>query len=355
MTDIAYIIGTRPEFVRASVLIKRLLGHPQFNVQLINTGQHYDYNMSKIFLEQLKIPKSINLNVGSDTHARQTGRIMAKIEDELVRLKPDLVMLEGDTNSTLAGALASVKLQIPIGHLDAGARCFGMRMKIPEEINRVIVDCCSSFLFAGCREHTRNLRNEHQHGNIFLVGDSLYEVLMVNLPKVKKVATLKKMGIDSKYNLVTIHRAEITSNPKFLRNVLKGFVETGENFIFPVHPRTLKVLRKVKFKKSNQIWFIEPVGYFDMINLMRHAEKVITDSSSVTREAFYLRVPTIVLRNRYEWNAIVRTNDVVLVGMNRKRLVKEIAKKRTVLNHNPFYFGSPPSSIILETLTKIFK
>ena len=314
---ITIVFGTRLQYMKAMVLFKQLrkLG----DVTLVDTGQHYDFEMSEIFRKQLMFPEVINLDVKSGTHGRQTARIMVKIEDLLCMKKPDLVVVIGDTNSTLGTTLASVKLNIPVGHVEAGCRTFN---KIPEEINRVVVDCVSTLRFAPSMRCVTNLLNEGRKS--YNTGDVLYDILLDHLPRIRRINRLY-VGMQD-YILSSIHRSENVDNPQTLKRILESLGESSMPVVLPLHPRTQKNIRKFGLQKKikSPINMMKSVGYYDMINLIRGAEAVVTDSGGVQREAFWLRVPSIVLRERTEWTETVDLKASILVGSDKRKIVEAI-------------------------------
>jgi len=324
---IVTIIGARPQFIKMAPVSKELRKH--FNEVIIHTGQHYDYEMSKIFFEQLNIPKpDYYLGVGSGPHGYQTGEMIKRIEKVLIKEKPNLVLVYGDTNSTLAGALAAVKLHIKVAHVEAGLRSFDKKM--PEEINRVIADHISDLLFCPTKTAVKNLRNEGIKNGVYLTGDVMFDALLTNIKIAEqKSKILEKLGLKLKnYYLATVHRAENTDNRKNLENIINAFIESEELIVFPAHPRTIKFLKIYKLlnkiENADNIFLIKPVSYLDMLMLEKNAKKIITDSGGVQKEAYFLKVPCITLRNRTEWIETVEDGWNILVGANRERIIKAI-------------------------------
>jgi len=319
MNDIMIVFGTRPQYMKAIVLFQQLL--KLGNVTLVDTGQHYDDEMSSIFLKQLKFPNVINLNVGSDTHGRQTAKILVRMEDLLLRSKPDLVIVNGDTNSTLSATLASIKLNTPVAHVEAGPRSFNM--SIPEEVNRVVVDSVSTFLFAPSLQSVHNLAREGRKA--FNTGDVLFDVLRIHLPKIKKRDTLGKYNIDGDYILATTHRPHNVDNPKNLKIILDSLLKSPMPVILPLHPRTRKNIQRFGFQKKlkSPLKITSPVGYYDMINFIRNAEAVVTDSGGIQRETFWLRVPCLTLRaDTTEWMETVNLKANFLIGCKKANITR---------------------------------
>jgi UDP-N-acetylglucosamine 2-epimerase (non-hydrolysing) len=339
---IATVIGVRPEFIRASFLSKELRKY--FDEIIIHTGQHYDYELSRVFFEQLNIPEpNYNLSVGSGTHGWQTGEILKRIEKVLIKERPTLVLVHGDTNSTLAGALSAVKLHIKVAHVEAGLRSFNRLM--PEEINRIIVDHISDYLFAPTKSATRNLYNEGIKEGVYLTGDVTYDALLRSI-KVARVKSniLKRLNLRPKeYLLATVHRAENTDNKNHLENIVNAFIESKELIVFPIHPRTKIRMNKYglykKIRKAENILLTSPVGYLDMIVLEENAKKIVTDSGGVQKEAYFLKVPCITLRRETEWVETVEDKWNILVGTDKEKIIHAIKEFEPSGKTYGFKFG----------------
>lgn len=275
----------------------------------MHTGQHYDQSMSDIFFSELDLEApQYNLEIGSDNHGAQTGRMLASIEDVLLQEQPDAVLVYGDTNSTLAGALAAAKLEVPVAHVEAGLRSFNRSM--PEEINRVLTDHLATLLFAPTPDAVRNLEREGIQGeSVYLSGDVMYDAAIHYQETSSRDGNVfRHLGLKPKnYILATVHRAENTDNPVRLRAILEGLnlVAADLNIVLPLHPRTRKNLRPLDMDTS-AIRVIEPVGYLDMISLERHARLIATDSGGVQKEAYFYRVPCVTLREETEWTELLR-------------------------------------------------
>lgn len=324
------VVGARPQFIKIAPLIKAWDKHNlEYRTQkikhiLVHTGQHYDLEMSHLFFQELSIPApDYNLGVGSGSHSYQVGNMLINLEEVLLKEKPDVVLVYGDTNSTLAGALAAAKLQIPVGHIEAGLRSFNRKM--PEEINRVLTDHISNYLFCPTKTAVSNLRKEGITKGVYLVGDVMYEIFAKSLSLLKDRGILSKLGLNSKeYFLLTIHRGENTDNARNLRSILTALRQIKERVVFPVHPRTRKVLKKLKWfspRKFKNISFINPLSYFDMLTLEKNAKKILTDSGGVQKEAYWLKVPCITLRDETEWVETVKGGWNVLVGVDKEKIV----------------------------------
>lgn len=314
---IVTIVGARPQFIKAAAVSQVMRAVPGVREVLVHTGQHYDENMSGVFFRELEIPEpDYNLGVGSGSHGEQTGRMLEAIEKVLLKEKPEWVLVYGDTNSTLAGALAAVKLHMPVAHVEAGLRSFNRRM--PEEINRVLTDHAADMLFAPTRAAVENLRRESiSEERIHLVGDVMYDAALFYGEKARRESrVLERLGLKpEKYILVTIHRAENTDDPSRLRSIVKGLCEVGKSIpvVFPVHPRTRKALERHGLLEEAvaSLRLIEPVGYLDMVMLEQNACLIATDSGGVQKEAFFYRVPCVTLRSETEWVELVE------LGWNR--------------------------------------
>ncbi len=311
MTTVVSIIGARPQFVKAAVVSRAMRRNRSLREIIIHTGQHYDKDMSGRFFEELGIPKpDYNLGVGSDRHGRQTGIMLGLIEEILLNVKPDWTLVYGDTNSTLAGALAAAKLGIPIAHVEAGLRSFNRRM--PEEINRVLTDHISDLLFAPTRSAVANLVVEGFHlSAVALVGDVMCDAARHYAAKAARMNTVrKKLNLRrKKYVLATIHRAENTDAPARLRVILDGLSLTAKEMpvVMPLHPRTRLAMQKAGWKAPAGARVLQPLGYLDMIDMEQNAAVIATDSGGVQKEAYLHGVPCVTLRHETEWTELLRT------------------------------------------------
>ena len=308
---ICTVIGARPQFIKAAVVSRAIASSQGMTEVIIHTGQHYDSNMSDKFFDELNIPKpGYHLNVGSSTHGRQTGQMLEQIEQVLLQEKPDWVLVYGDTNSTLAGALAAAKLHIPVAHVEAGVRSFNRKM--PEEVNRIATDHMSHTLFVPTQNARQQLLKEGlNERQIAYVGDVMYDATLyyneLNANRETVVDTLAL--ISSSYGLVTIHRAENTDDPKRLQHIVDALLELSEfhQLVFPIHPRTRNILDKMHLLDvlEEKLTLLEPVGFLDMLALEQHAGHIVTDSGGVQKEAYFNRVPCITLRDETEWVELV--------------------------------------------------
>jgi UDP-N-acetylglucosamine 2-epimerase len=329
-TKIFHIVGARPQFIKFAAVYKAIINDDTFDKIkhiIIHTGQHYDFLMSDIFFREFKIPfPDYNLGVGSDNHGKQTAKMIEGIEELILQHRPSLAVVYGDTNTTLAGALASVKHHVPVAHVEAGLRSFNKKM--PEEVNRVLTDHCSTILFCPSENAVENLKREgfnkiisdgklisikdvdktelkadESNPIVLNVGDVMYDILLRSLDIASKSNILEQLNLREKgYNVLTIHRAENTDNVENLQKLLAfvSEVSNGKNTIFPVHPRTRKLLSFVN-SKLGAIKLIEPLSYFDMLWLVKNANLVFTDSGGLQKEAYWLSVPCITLRDETEW------------------------------------------------------
>lgn len=316
------IVGARPQFIKAAVLSREL--RKQHTEILVHTGQHYDENMSDIFFQEMEIPKpDYNLNIGSGSHGEQTGAMLEGIEKILLQEKPDWCLVYGDTNSTLAGALAASKLHIKIAHVEAGLRSFNRRM--PEEINRVLTDHVSDLLLCPTQTAVENLEMEGITKGVHLSGDVMYEALMWAVEKAKNSSKILQ-DLDSTpktYLLATVHRAENTDNPEKLKNILDAFDQINEVIIWPVHPRTRKKIQELNWQPRNHLKLIEPIGYLDMALLETNASVIVTDSGGVQKEAYWLQVPCVTLREETEWVETVESGWNKIVGNIESKIIIE--------------------------------
>ena len=350
---IAYIVGTRPNFIKLAPVFKEL--KESFQGAIIHTGQHYDYEMDKVFFDELDLPKpDYHLGVRRGSHGWQVGAMLQRIENVLVKEKPDLVLVFGDTNSTLAGALAAVKLGIKVGHVEAGLRSFDKAM--PEEINRVLVDHCSSLLFCPTKTAVKNLKREGIVKGVYLTGDVMVEVLKENLNIAEtKSKILNELKLKPKdYLLVTVHRAENVDNSVKLKNIVEALCEIDSIIVFPCHPRTERRLKEFKLwrKLAKHIKVIKPVGYWDMLILEKNAKKILTDSGGVQKEAYLLKVPCITLRENTEWIETVKEGWNVLVGTNKEKIIKAAYEFTSKHKQRNIFGSGKASKRIKEVLDK---
>jgi UDP-N-acetylglucosamine 2-epimerase len=321
------VVGARPQFIKLAPLSK-ILRENGINEIIVHTGQHYDENMNDLFFKELEIPEpDYNLGIGSGSHGEQTGRMLIEIEKIILKENPDLVIVYGDTNSTLAGALAASKLHIKLAHVEAGLRSFNKRM--PEEINRVLTDHVSDILFCPTQTAVENLKNEGITNGVYLVGDLMFDALL-HFSKISDMKSniLERLNIKPKeYYLATIHRAENTDNYERLKNILTAFSKLDEMVVFPIHPRTRKMINYYGLDgllENDNVKVIDPVGYLDMLKLEKNAKAILTDSGGVQKEAFWLKVPCITLRDETEWIETVNLGWNRLIGSNVEKILKAV-------------------------------
>jgi UDP-GlcNAc3NAcA epimerase len=315
---IVTIVGARPQFVKAAVVSRAFSLEKNIEEIIIHTGQHFDPNMSDIFFEEMKIPKpKYNLGISGLTHGAMTGEMLKGIEEILILEKPDWVLVYGDTNSTLAGAIAASKLHLKLAHVEAGLRSFNMKM--PEEINRILTDRISNILFCPTTTAINNLATEgfeHFKSQVLNVGDVMLDAVLFYA----KFAP--KCQYDDKFMLATIHRAENTDSPERLNNIFKAFTKISNEIriVLPLHPRTKKLIEQNKINTKN-ITIIDPVGYFEMLSLLKGCHMVATDSGGLQKEAYFFNRPCITLREETEWVELVENGYNVLVGTDYEKIL----------------------------------
>jgi len=320
------IAGTRPQLVKVAAVSREL--RKEFTEVLVNTGQHYDYNMAGVFFEQLQIPKpNYDLGVGSLSHGRQTGNMMIKIEEVIEDELPDALIVYGDTNSTIAGALVASKMHIPVIHIEAGLRSFNKKM--PEEINRIMTDHVSKLLFAPTDLAVENLKKENITEGVYQIGDVMYDAVLYNMRLAEEEFNLNRFKLNSNsYILGTIHRADNTDNLERMKAIVHSFLSIDSKVILPLHPRTKKKLNSYgllnKLKTAHNIKLIEPVSYLEMLLLEKHASAIVTDSGGVQKEAYFVKVPCFTLRDETEWVETVETGWNKLVNPLKDNLAELI-------------------------------
>nr|WP_303714914.1 UDP-N-acetylglucosamine 2-epimerase (non-hydrolyzing) [Methanoculleus marisnigri] len=319
------VVGARPQFVKCAPVSREV--RKVHEEVLVHTGQHYDYLLSEVFFRDLGIPApDYHLEIGSGSHGVQTGRMLAAIEEVIAKEEPEIVLVYGDTNSTLAGALAAAKMHVPVAHVEAGLRSFDRRM--PEEVNRVLTDHCSDLLLCPTATAVRNLAAEGVTAGVHLAGDVMVDALQQNLPLAEERSTaLADFGLSPKgYFLATVHRASNTDDPAALRAIMEAFALLDAPVVFPVHPRTQKKLAGYGIEPAANVRIVEPLPYFDMLALLSGARAVLTDSGGVQKEAYILEVPCVTLRENTEWVETVEDGWNVLVGADTDQIVAEAEK-----------------------------
>lgn len=348
------IIGARPQFVKAAVVSRAIAGHnaiheeAQIREVLVHTGQHYDANMSDIFFEEMQIPKpDYQLGIGGGSHGAMTGQMLEKIEAVLLQEKPNVVLVYGDTNSTLAGALAAVKLHIPVAHVEAGLRSFNMRM--PEEVNRILTDRISKVLFCPTETAVRNLEREGFRRDlsdplVLNVGDVMYDAALFyqKIAKPTQITADLLERLDGGFYLATVHRAENTDDPTRLTKIMQALEDISNRtpVVLPLHPRTRKLLECGGIT-PRKIHMIDPVGYFDMITLLAACNGVFTDSGGVQKEAYFFGKPCVTLRDETEWVELVENGFNTLVGAQADNILcAEQTLRKKPLDFSKVLYGT---------------
>ena len=311
------VIGARPQFIKAATVSRVVADRDNIREVIVHTGQHYDKNMSDVFFDELSIPKpDYHLGIGGGNHGQMTGRQLEAIEDVLLSEKPDMLLVYGDTNSTLAGALAASKLHIPVAHVEAGLRSYNRKM--PEEINRVLTDHAADLLFAPTQTAVDNLANEGiREDKVHLVGDVMYDAAMFYRGRANKPEWFDVLPVSAnEYVLTTIHRAENTDDPQRLRGIISGLGASEKPIVLPLHPRTRAKFEDHGIEPAQNIHIVDPVGYLEMVWLEKHCMAVATDSGGVQKEAYFHGKPCITLREETEWVELVEAGWNKLAGPN---------------------------------------
>ena len=348
LKTIISIVGARPQFIKAAPLSKAL--RSRFNEVIVHTGQHYDAGMSDVFFDELQIPSpDINLGIGSGSHAEQTGKMLIDIEKVLFQVKPDILLVYGDTNSTLAGALAAAKVHIPVAHVESGLRSYNRSM--PEEINRVLCDHVSTWLFCPTSKSVENLAREGIVSGVHLVGDVMYDVLRTNLPLARQRSTILKQTRQEKgtYVLATIHRASNTDNIQRLRAIINALGILPRTVLFPAHPRTKGMIRDAEIILPANVMMIDPLGHLDMLVLEENADCILTDSGGIQKEAYILGIRCITLREETEWVETVQAGWNKLAGTSIDD-VRNVVETWFPSSERPLLYGDGYAS---EKITEI--
>ena len=350
---IASVVGARPNFIKLAPVhaaFKQVANH-----LIIHTGQHYDYELSEIFFKEFNIPEpDYNLNVGSSSPMVQIAAMIRGLEKIFTSSEFDWVIVYGDTNSTFAGALAAMRTGIKVAHVEAGLRSFDRRM--PEEINRLLTDQLSDYLFAPTNTAIKNLDREHVSGEVIYSGDVNVEILNEALRLSKNSSILKDLDLEPKtYTLFTMHRAENTLFEDSLVSVLRAFEILSEvQIVFPIHPRTKNILQQkqllTRLEKCNNVRLIEPLGYLDFVKLMQNACKIITDSGGAQKESYLLHVPCITIRENTEWEETVKVGWNILTGTNTDRVVNAVRSWQPTTSIEPIFGNGDSSKIILHSI-----
>jgi UDP-N-acetylglucosamine 2-epimerase len=345
---IVSIVGARPQFIKAAPLVRAVMQN--HTSVLVHTGQHYDANMSDVFFAELGLPApDHHLGVGSGSHAAQTAAMMIALEPVLAAERPDWVVVYGDTNSTLAGAVVAAKLNLHVAHVEAGLRSYNRDM--PEEINRVVADSLSQRLFCPSAVAVENLRREGIVNGVCDVGDLMAEAVADARDRsLTRSTVLDRLGVgEGRFVLATIHRAENTDDVRRLDEILRALESSTEPVVFPLHPRTRQALNGRPLR-SGAVTFIDPVGYLDMVRLESAARVIVTDSGGVQKEAYWLGTPCITARNETEWVETVEAGWNVLTGADCGRITAAMRAFRPPANRPPLYAAASPSTRIVEIL-----
>lgn len=352
MPKILTIVGARPQFVKAAALSRKLKEHGIEEV-LVHTGQHFDENMAEIFFREMDIPEpKYNLGINSLTHGAMTGRMLEEIEKVLLIEKPSIVVVFGDTNSTIAGALAAGKLHIPIAHIEAGLRSFNMQM--PEEVNRILTDRISDFLFCPTDTAVANLNREgfkNFNCKVENIGDVMYDVALYYSQFSEKKSKIGKELLDAKKPtiLATLHRQENTDDLNRLQSIIGALNDLSEKFqiVLPLHPRTKSIIEKEKIELAFKP--IDPVGYFDMIELLKNCNLVVSDSGGLQKEAFFFEKHCLVIRDETEWTELVDLGFNLMVGANRKLIFEkanDVYERKVNFDAKPYGDGNAAGKIV---------
>ena len=345
------VVGARPQFVKAAAVCRAMRARPSITDLLVNTGQHYDAEMSDVFFEQLALPRPHReLGIGSGSHGEQTGRLLAAIEKVIVDENPDLVLVYGDTNTTLAGALAAVKIHVPVGHVEGGMRSFDRDM--PEEINRIVSDHVSSLHFCPSSTAVENLRREGITDGVHLVGDVMFDVLSMSLEH-KRDDVLDDAGVQrGEYYLMTLHRAGNTDDAGRLAAIIKGAGSLDRPVLFPVHPRTRKAMASAGIEPQGSLRLMPPLGYLDFLAFQSNARAILTDSGGVQKEAYMLGVPCITLRAETEWVETVDAGWNTLVDADAAALLE--ATERTPPSSRPSFYGDGNAADKIAAICEVY-
>jgi UDP-GlcNAc3NAcA epimerase len=335
------VVGARPQFVKAATLSRVIASMSDVEEIIVHTGQHFDKNMSDVFFEEMRIPRpDYNLAIASLSHGAMTGRMLEAIETIILNERPDWVLVYGDTNSTLAGALAASKLRVKVAHVEAGLRSFNMNM--PEEQNRILTDRISTVLFCPTQTAVNNLNNEGYEQsdiNVVNVGDVMFDAANFYSGYARKPDWLDQLELSHNYALATIHRAENTDNLDRLHEIVRSLNEIHKitPVILPLHPRTKKKLEKLNVKLNVHV--VEPVGYLEMVFLLKNCRVVLSDSGGVQKEAYFFKKSCLILREETEWIELVECGANHIVGANYQRIMEKFDSLRTGISFNSAFYG----------------
>ncbi|MDA8354598.1 MAG: UDP-N-acetylglucosamine 2-epimerase (non-hydrolyzing) [Firmicutes bacterium] len=347
------VVGARPQFIKAAPVSRSLRSDAK--EILVHTGQHYDTAMSDVFFTELQIPRpDYHLGIGSKSHGAQTGEMLAGVEEVLQKEQPDWVLVYGDTNSTLAGALAASKLHIPVAHVEAGLRSFNRRM--PEELNRVLTDHVSSLLFCPTETAVRHLEAEGITDGVHQVGDVMMDAVTFNLELAREQSTiLEQLSLEEEnYLLITLHRAENTDDPSRLQSIVSALNSLSIPAVLPLHPRTAHKMELYGLTFGNpRLQVVDPVGYLDMLRLEANASKILTDSGGVQKEAFLLNIPCITMRDETEWTETVDQKTNILVGADKREIIECVESFQVDFSRvDPVFGDGNAADRIVERLWK---
>lgn len=346
------IVGARPQFMKAAAVSRAMAQRDDITEVLVHTGQHYDANMSDIFFDELAIPRpDYHLSIGGGSHGAMTGRQLEAIEKVLMDELPDWVLVYGDTNSTLAGALAAVKLHIPVIHVEAGLRSFNRTM--PEEINRILTDHAASLLMAPTQVAVENLRAEGiAKDKVHLVGDVMYDASLFYRTLARQPCWFADLGcVADDFILTTVHRAENTDDPARLASIFEGLAHAGRPVVLPLHPRTRERLESHGIKPADHLHVLDPVGYLEMIWLEANCAVIATDSGGVQKEAYFFRKPCVTLRDETEWVELVEHGWNTLVGADSVAIMTALAGAQAPQIESALYGHGNSAQRVLRALT----
>lgn len=351
MKTIMTVLGARPQFIKAAAVSRAIASQPGLTERIVHTGQHYDPNMSDIFFKDMDIPCPAHyLGVGGGTHGAMTGEQLRLIEAILLAERPDWVLVYGDTNSTLAGALAAAKLHIPVAHVEAGLRSFNRRM--PEEVNRILTDHLSTLLFAPTHGARRHLDREGIAGEqVHVCGDVMADAALHYSQRARRPAWFDALGVaPGDFMLCTLHRAENTECERRLRDIFLGLSASGRPIVLPLHPRTRKALAQLKLRPAPNIHLVDPVGYLEMVWLETQCLAVVTDSGGLQKEAYFHGKPCITLRDETEWSELVELGVNTLVGADPTRIARNLIRPPAMQGEGGVYGDGQTARYIARTL-----
>ena len=359
MLKIVTIVGARPQFIKAATISRCIRENytSKINEILVHTGQHYDENMSQVFFKELDIPHpKYNLDISGGQHGAMTGRMLEAVERVLIEERPDFVLIYGDTNSTLAGALAAVKLHIPVAHIEAGLRSFNMRM--PEEVNRILSDRIAALLFCPTETAVNNLRAESIVNGVYNVGDVMYDAAKYYCDRaIKRSKIIASLGLAGhSYVLATCHRAENTDESARLRAIVSALGEISSIMpvVLPLHPRTRKLVSTYGLKEElRSVKILDPLPFLDMVTLEQSAKLILTDSGGIQKEAFFYKVPCITMRDETEWVETVDLGWNTLVGASKSKILDAFFQKSVVNEDtmNPYGDGNAANKIVSQLVS----